>query len=278
MAKDSSSLMTLGLVAVGGYFAYEYFIAPSTVAVSSSSATVGTTGGGSGAAASASGINWVTIYSQLVAATLPDTQFSGVGGSRQGTPYQWNFYLSRIISTPLPDLSAVFGNIDFSAPMTAATYWSAMGAALGAPAGSLPSPISAVSGQQAAGTSIGTGHQAPGYAYSVDPVTIMNSDPLAGGGHSVRGTTGAVVGNGSLAGFGAISCADVDPSFMGPVDCTPTPQQNSDFIGGLEDSYNALLARFNATPQATGLAAVPWWAWAGGAALFVAAIGSGGRR
>ena len=290
MAKDSSSLMTLGLLAVGGYFAYEYLLAPAAPAAGGTPATGGTpaAGGTSTTPAVAAGTNWAGIYQALIAATGPDTQFTGTGNSRQATPYQWNFYLQRVISPSspdtanLPDLNAVFPGVDLSQQMTAATYWTGVGAAMGAPASSLPGTIMASDAQLTAntGTSPSTATLARGPGYSAPVVTDITTGAVRQAGRSVSSAGESLSG---FSGYWGLGDGGTDPNGN---PCTPgwdSPCYANPYTVGATPVTPDLVAPTSfLTPTSSvapmTLSSVPWYVWGGGAALLLAAFGSGGRR
>lgn len=147
MAKSSgggSSLMTLGLMAVGGYFLYEYFFAPAATAAvalpapggtatspatstAAPPSTPGAVAGGSPAPAASAPSQLDTIYAALKVAAQPDTSFTGGGDLLTGLPYHWNSYLSMVYSGTIPDPAPLF---DVNVPITAAAYWAKMAPAL----------------------------------------------------------------------------------------------------------------------------------------------------
>lgn len=74
------------------------------------------------------------IYSQLLPSVAGDPNFTGSGSQTSATPYQWNFYLQRLLPAgiPAPGPCSLFPGVDCSQPMTLATYWQGMSYALGA--------------------------------------------------------------------------------------------------------------------------------------------------
>lgn len=298
MAKDSSnSLMTLGLVAVGGYVAYEYFLAPAAATTTSGTPAPGGTvapGAPAGTPPIMTG-SWPDVYARLIAATLPDTQFTGSGNSRQATPHQWNFYLERVLipgqtSSTLPDLSAVFPGVDLTGQMTAATYWNGMGGALGATG--LPAPVASTSDFAAIVAGAPGVRTAPAQ-FAITPRGVRVGTPA--GSPSVIAPRVSTRGGsaGSLSGLGGYT-APGDGSGMGftvPFDASATVVDTgaTDAFpfgtpGNVNPYYdpNAQADPFawatKAPAAATGLAAVPWWAWAAGAALLFIAMPNEGRR
>lgn len=284
MAKSGgSSLMTLGLLSIGGCVAYEYFFAPSTAAAGSA-----TPAGGGGAAAGAPVITgtWSDVYSRLIAAATPDTNFVGTGASLQGTPSRWNYYMSLVMVpgqhvANLPDLQSTFPGVDLNAMMTAATYFAGMAAALGAPLSALPIPTSATQSIAGGSTTDTAAGRAPGYAAQVQ--WLMDTNPVgtvAGDNHAPRGGGGTlVISDGALSGFGDVSCDSIDPTFMGPVNCTPTAQQSGDFIEYLQNAIGTGYGTpIGPTAAPSGLSTIPIWAWGVGAVGLLALVGSGGGR
>lgn len=76
------------------------------------------------------------VYTGLLNSVQGDLNFTGSGPATSATPYQWNFYLARIITSPqLPGPGDVFPGLDVNQPMTLATYWAAMAPWLVANAG-----------------------------------------------------------------------------------------------------------------------------------------------
>ena len=87
------------------------------------------------AASSAPAIDYAGIYSRLVAAAAADTaNFTGSGDNLTGAYDHWNYWLQRVMVNP-PDATKVFPGVDFSQPVTAATFWAAVQAYIAVPAG-----------------------------------------------------------------------------------------------------------------------------------------------
>jgi hypothetical protein len=156
-SSGGSSLLTLGLVAIGGYVVYELFFATPTTAASTTTSGSGSgssgssTGGSSSTGSSSTGSTGSSpagpapvpavpatpplddIYTAMVA-SIPaaDGNFTGTGSSITGTPYHFGVYLALAApSATIPDPSVVFGSATGAdQPMTAAAYWSLMGPAL----------------------------------------------------------------------------------------------------------------------------------------------------
>ena len=153
----SGSLITLGILAVGGYFVYEMFFAnpatpattsttpttPSTTATTTPPASSGTTTTPPATTPSTStgsttpqGSALNTIYQQMLAliAQYQDTNFTNLSGasSMAGTPYHFNVYLAMAApGDTIPDPAVVFGSeAAASQTITAASYWADMGPAL----------------------------------------------------------------------------------------------------------------------------------------------------
>jgi hypothetical protein len=139
MAKDSGmgSLLTLGAVAVGGYFLYENFFAtpavaavavPAVAAVPPVSTTV-TTGGAPAVAPTPApvGPSLASIYSNVLAGASTDPNFTGAGDALDSTGYRWNVYTGLALpGKAVPSLPG----LDLSQNMTAQQYWAAMAPAL----------------------------------------------------------------------------------------------------------------------------------------------------
>ena len=141
-----SSLLTLGLVAVGGYVVYEMFFATPAVA---STVTTTPTGSTTTAVAPASTISTVTpagsptaptgstldsLYTAMIALITKDKdpQFTGSGSGLSASGWQFNYYLQLVgPSLSIPDPTVVFGGTPAATgPMTAAAYWAKMAPAL----------------------------------------------------------------------------------------------------------------------------------------------------
>lgn len=138
---DASSLMTLGLLAVGGYFVYEWlFATPATTAATTT--TTGTAAAGTTAAsastaagttaasttpAAATGSTLDGIYAAMLAliATDQDPNFTGTGSAMMGTPYHFNVYLQLVATGyTVPDPAVVFGSAtQADSTMSAAAFW-----------------------------------------------------------------------------------------------------------------------------------------------------------
>lgn len=145
MAKDSGigTIVTWGAVAVGGYFLYEWLLAPvapvaaAVVPVAASVAPVSTTvttGGPVTPPTPAAGSpTLAAIYSNILAGASTDPNFTGSGASLSGIPNRWMTYLNLALqgtSFSAPSTSTVFPGVDLTQPMTATTFWAAMGPAL----------------------------------------------------------------------------------------------------------------------------------------------------
>jgi hypothetical protein len=141
---NSNSLLTLGLLAVGGYFVWEWFFATPATATSTTPAVpatpatpAATTTGASPVstpAPTASGVTLDSLYSQMVALITKDADpnFTGSGDSLSGSAWQFATYLAIVDPTlTIPDPTVVFGSVaGATGPMTAASYWALMGPAL----------------------------------------------------------------------------------------------------------------------------------------------------
>lgn len=143
---NSSSLLTLGLLAVGGFVVYEMFFSAPAAPAAAPAAGTGTGGSGTGTGTgtgtgSGSGTGAGTppastldsIYQAMLGQIVQytDTNFTGSGSSTTGSAYHFTFYLQRVYDGQVPDPSVVFGSVDAaSAPMTAAAFWAATAPAL----------------------------------------------------------------------------------------------------------------------------------------------------
>jgi hypothetical protein len=135
----ASSLITLGVLAVGGYFVYEMFFASPAAAtaapaIPATPATPATPAATPAKPVSNGSLNAIfTSILNLIQNTYKDTaNFTGAGSALTGTPAHFNVYLK--LASPgavIPDLGTVFGT-SASSPMTAAAYWNLMGPALAA--------------------------------------------------------------------------------------------------------------------------------------------------
>ena len=145
MAKDSGigTIVTWGAVAVGGYFLYEWLLAPvapvaaAVVPVAASVAPVSTTvttGGPVTPPTPAAGSpTLAAIYSNILAGASTDPNFTGSGASLSGIPNRWMTYLNLALqgtAFTAPSTSTVFPGVDLTQPMTATTFWASMGPAL----------------------------------------------------------------------------------------------------------------------------------------------------
>ena len=139
MAKDSGmgSMLTLGAVAVGGYFLYENFFATPAVAAAAPAApavppvsTTVTTGGAPVVPAPTPapvGPSLASIYSNVLAGASIDPNFTGAGDALDSTGYRWNVYTGLALpGKAVPSLPG----LDLSQNMTAQQYWAAMAPAL----------------------------------------------------------------------------------------------------------------------------------------------------
>lgn len=164
-AGGGNSLMTLGLLAVGGYFLYEWFFATPAVAATNSPTTpvtppapaTSTTGTTTTPTATSSGTSLDSIYAAILSGAASDPNFTGSGSNLTGTPYHFNVYLG--IAAPgmtIPDPAVVFGNATAAdAPMTAAAYWAKMGPAMAAANAGLSGGLGAFAGIGAFMTGLG---------------------------------------------------------------------------------------------------------------------------
>jgi hypothetical protein len=287
MAMDTGQLLLIGGVALGGYYLYTNYLNVPAVAA----ATTGTPAAGSAASSDGTGTpaaatvlttpaaaamssiisgSWTDVYNRLLAAVIPDANLTGSGPSSTMTPYQWEFYLERVmipgqVASSLPDMSTVFPGVDLTQQMTAATFWAGMGAALGAPVSSLPAPI-ATQDQVVQAVTAG----------------VSAADVLRPG---TVGERSATSGSRSLVGYGlGDGGTDINGNICTPgwdAGCIPNPLQTFG-VTPLPTDYSAItqfLTPSTPTAAGTGLAAVPWWVWAlGGGLVLVMMVPSGGRR
>lgn len=133
MAKDGgSSLITLGILAVGGYFAYEYFFGGSAPVTTTAAAPAGTTPvAGSPVPVTQTAVPATiapsqldSIYNALKAAAQPDQQFTGSGDSLTGLPFHWDFYLQRVVPQGTTIPADPF--TDVNTPISAPVYWASV--------------------------------------------------------------------------------------------------------------------------------------------------------
>lgn len=151
---SGSSMLTLGLLAVGGYFVYEWFFAtpaaatpttttpttPTTPTSPTTTTTVTTpttppagSGTPSSPATTPSGQTLDAIYKKIIATASADPNFTGSGASLTGLPDHFNVYLG-LAAPGLTVPISVFS--DPNTPITVAAYWALMAPALqGANAG-----------------------------------------------------------------------------------------------------------------------------------------------
>ena len=132
---DTSKLLTLGAVAVGGYFLYENFFATpaASTATTGATPTTGTTATGSPAATStpSSGAPAATpsTYASICAGTQAavsgseDPNFTPSGGDFLGSPYHWQVYWNLQPGAPALDVNSMFS--DTSAPVSGAAFCAA---------------------------------------------------------------------------------------------------------------------------------------------------------
>src|ERR1039458_137741 len=138
--SSMGSLVTLGAVAVGGYFLYETFFAtpataaatpvavPATVAPVSTTVTTGGPVPVTVQAPLAPGRSLNSIYSNVIAGASTDPNFTGAGDSLTSSGYRWNVYLG--LSLPAGKTIPNVPGFDLSQNMTALQYWAVMGPAL----------------------------------------------------------------------------------------------------------------------------------------------------
>ena len=218
-----SSILTLGAVAVGGYFLYEWLTTPAAAAttattpvtttattpVTTTAATpvstpvVATSGGTTvstgttpvsttvttGGAPLAALPSLASVYQSLMSGAATDPNFTGSGSNLSGTPYQWAFYLNLALAPSghsSPDLTNIFPGVNDANQMTLATFWAGMSPALGADYG-----MSGFSGQGVDGLGCaGLGCFGLGQDDSTDTSGGVISFPtIAGGGTIAIGPT-----------------------------------------------------------------------------------------
>ena len=155
---DSSKVLMLGALGVGGYLAYRWYqnqaavaAAPATPAPAAAvptSPAPATLAPATPAPVTVAPVapapvthSLDSIYSALSAAALAAGVNLGTGvasGTNVG-PDGWNYYLATVYSLPgggsLPDPNSVFPGVDRSQPMSLATYWASMAPWLGSHAG-----------------------------------------------------------------------------------------------------------------------------------------------
>jgi hypothetical protein len=149
---NSSSLLTLGLLAAGAGLVYELFFSTPAVATTSTpsiSSVVPPAAGAaippastvaspastaSASAPAAGGPTLDSLYEAMLAliTTDADPNFTGSADSLTSSAYHFNVYLQLVAPTyTVPDPSVVFGGeTNASANMTAASYWALMGPAM----------------------------------------------------------------------------------------------------------------------------------------------------
>lgn len=149
MAQSSgggNSLVLLGVLAVGGYFVYEWLFGSSTTASAAAPAKGATPATGSGTSSSsgsapASGASSSApvvsssldkIYQTILTQAAPDPNFTGSGSNLTGSAYHFNVYLQLAAGhLLLPDMAQLFGGVDgASQPMTAAAWWAKVAPAM----------------------------------------------------------------------------------------------------------------------------------------------------
>lgn len=103
-------------------------VANTTTGTATSTATTATTTTAASTATTASTLD--TVYAAMKADVVAnaDPNFTGTGDAMSSTPYRWNFYLQRVYTGTIPDLSTLFS--DTSANVSAEQFWAAMGPAL----------------------------------------------------------------------------------------------------------------------------------------------------
>lgn len=142
---DTGKVLLLGGAGVAAWWFYENYMTPATAAATAAApsapsapvqpATAPAPGGGTQSTPSTLAGLWAAIQQWAAA----DSNFTGTGMSRTGTPFHWSYYLSYVwpnapagySGTWPPDLGTVFPGVDLNQPMTASTFWGGMGAYLG---------------------------------------------------------------------------------------------------------------------------------------------------
>lgn len=134
-AGNTNGLLIAGLVAVGGYFVYEWLYGTPAAATTTTTTDTGTgtgTGTGSGtssgstssgssssgspgsSATSTSGKTLDSIYAAILSTATGDPNFTGSGSNLSGSAYHFDVYLR--LAAPgmtIPDSNVVFGTTTF---------------------------------------------------------------------------------------------------------------------------------------------------------------------
>ena len=146
-SSGGPSLLSLGLLAVGGYFVYEWFFAtPATAATTTTPVTPATTtpvtstpaattsAPATSTTAAPAAFTLDSLYAAMLAsiAAHNDPAFTGTADNLSSSAWEFGTYLNVVDpSLTVPDPSVVFGSqTAATGPMTAASYWSLMGPAL----------------------------------------------------------------------------------------------------------------------------------------------------
>ncbi len=123
-----NAAVKVGLVGIGGYFAYKWYTGRQAAAPASSTALVPLVTQAPAPAAAPQMDSW---YSQLKAAAAADSNFTGSGDSLSSSPDHWNVYLNSVTGYSA-DLDSLFGGIDKTTSIratpavTAAVFWAAV--------------------------------------------------------------------------------------------------------------------------------------------------------
>ena len=217
-----STALTVGAVALGGYWLYEnFFAAPAATAVSTAPASTPVGGGTSPATPVSTTVttggapttvtppppppvvepppsqtsrgggppapSLAALYSNILGGASTDPNFTGAGDSLSSSAYRWGTYLNIALEPsgiPAPALSTAFPGVDLSQPMTAAQFWAGMGPAL-----------TAQSGLSGFFAGLGAYHAMRGGLGDDTPVlqdSLTVTPSTAGQGYNIDPTTGAV--------------------------------------------------------------------------------------
>jgi hypothetical protein len=141
--SSMGNIVTLGAVAVGGYFLYEWLFVPAVVApaavapvstVTPVSTTVTTDGPvvtapvPTAAPPSQSSSSLSSVLANMQSGIATDPNFTGSGMSATSSGYRFNTYLG--LALPSGEAVPNLPSLDLSQNMTLAQYWAAMGPAL----------------------------------------------------------------------------------------------------------------------------------------------------
>jgi hypothetical protein len=129
------TLMKLGLIAVGGYFIYEWFFAAPVAAAAPVSTAAVMPVTPTATATQAAPASTPTVVPGMLDSTflalqnvLKNTSDSAVSqGGTMATFSVFNYYLSQVSGvTGLPEYSTLFGAPDPNVPIPLSTYWTGM--------------------------------------------------------------------------------------------------------------------------------------------------------